>query len=254
MASSTRLKQIETQLTAKQLVMLDIQEARRFPDIAAYARALAAGEASGGGTLSDRIEAAVLRSSGGARKEKMMGRIREAQKEGYFLTSLAFDCNHDIAAMDTELRMTSALIASQLLLITWSREAENRLSERFAIGWTLAERHLEKLSGLIDGTRLIEREYFDGQPVLFPAIESLVIELRESAEMFVEAFQAAAEDRAESDDAQRGNPTAGLRDRTELDAGQRAAAWVMMARAKTHRWMGEEGAGMNLARQLLGEG
>ncbi len=112
MTSSTRFKLIETQLTAKQLVMLDIQEVRRFPDFAAYARALAAGKASRGGTLSDRIEAAVLRSAGGARKEKMIGRIREAQREGCFLASLAFDCNCEIAGMDTELRMTSALIDS----------------------------------------------------------------------------------------------------------------------------------------------
>ena len=139
MRNVARLTKIEKGLTPKQIVFAIIEESRGFPSVWEYALALAEGRAAKGPGLCDRIEAAMSKSIAGEKREAHVSRIREAQREGIFLATLAMECNCNIANLETEIRLRAALVASHLLLAVQADTRDSKWAERTRAASAIAE-------------------------------------------------------------------------------------------------------------------
>jgi hypothetical protein len=179
-------------MTVRQIVMLQIQEAKRFPSMMAHARSLIGRRFAPEETLCGRIETAVLPGAKGKPRAVQNQLIRDAQRQGLFLARLARECNARVAESDRERTLESALLHAFRLLCLRDKDGTTRAGDLL----DMAQAVHRRAADLLDAVRLIEREYFDGVSILYAdADAALASRVREGRE-FVDWAASYLEDRA----------------------------------------------------------
>jgi hypothetical protein len=175
--SLKRLRAVERGMTVKQIVMLHIQEGKRYPDIMSHAASLVGRSFAPEKTLCGRIEASVMAAVKDRPRSVRNELIREAQRNGLFLARLAAECNLRVAQTDRERTLESAVLhAFRLLCLRDEDEGAGDLLD-------MAEAVHRRAADLLEAVRLIERDYFDGMGILYEGAKAaLVTQIGEARE------------------------------------------------------------------------
>lgn len=244
MPATRRLKAIERTLTPKQIVLLDIQEWRRYPNLVEYARAMASGSAGQSGTLCERVEHAIQKQHAQDRGKASALQIREAQREALFLANLAEACTLFLAQGEEAIRLRGQLVAALGLLGLCAETAGEEWAAHRDGGRKLAASHVHSLRVIDQAVRLIETEYFDGHSILFKDAEAMLRERLANAQTLADLHTT------------HGRSALGKRPATTSiianDARSLAEIWIVQARATVHDRMGEGAAALRMAKTVLG--
>jgi hypothetical protein len=168
MANEKRVRDLERQLSPRELVLADIEEARKHGSLTAHARCLVAKGLSPW-ALCQRIEESVGRASRRLPAAECARRIRDAQRDGLFLARLWLECNAWFIGHQQEWDLRMALLGSQLLL-TMTEKYSHQVTLGQVLKLARAQRLL--LAGAEAAVRLLERDYFDRRTVLYPDLKA----------------------------------------------------------------------------------
>jgi hypothetical protein len=187
MINKKRLQDVNRGLSVQEIVHLHIQECRRYPTMQAHATAMIeAGSFSA--TICSQIEESVKRAEKGQPREVCNRRIREAQRSGMFLWALARECNALVATTARERRLELALLYSGLVLASRAGSDADGL-ERLTEWGEMAAVSYARLTGLRDGIRLVQDEYFEGTSLLYAGAEAELLEQVRDTENLVERVE-----------------------------------------------------------------
>ena len=175
--NAKRLKHVEAALTPKQQVLRWLDEARRVGSVGAYCRRMFRGPLSEwpGDKLADAAAEAVRNRLKGERPEVVWNAARDAVRDVAFLLSLVGEMNRTVARKATEFGWAAAHCARGLQLAMLRTEAETAKSTGLGRqGPVLSDIRGEILALMADvsmlrqAVDLIQQQYLDGHPMLFP--------------------------------------------------------------------------------------
>ena len=184
MKKRSRVEGVESLLTPLQIVLLDIEQARRLGSLEAFARSLLSGD--GRPKRVEIIEEMTRKRCRGMDQEQVRQEIRHAQKEGMFLNRLAVETWSSVLANERAWGLTAAAIgllhAMALDMAYAEQESIEPIAKVIAAWHDAARSHLKELETELEAARLIEREYFGGAKILFERDEGMLVEMIASAE------------------------------------------------------------------------
>ncbi len=236
MTTNTRLDKVAGALTPRQLALLEVRAMRQFPNLTAHATAIADGRV-GHTSLCDKIRDSVRAANKGAKEAALRPILWEAYREGLFLCQLAHTCNLHLEecryALQVERRYVGTLFFGMYLAVQGDQEWPEHLPDPAEE----IEKLLHHVRAKQDGVALIEKEYFDGQPILYPDAAAWLAEELDTAQSLYDlvAEMPSVKERATTPQEARAR------------AHKQAMEWITVARAEVHQKLGED----DQARALL---
>jgi len=187
--TTQRLNRVQNTFSPIQLVLEMLEEWFQFESPEAMARSLAEEPFRETSTLCARIRRAVQATPLRATQSEKELLSRNAQREGYFLAKLASRCNFDIVESRRERWLIRELLKAKLVGIMHAFEKEEPHAEDESALWrAVAQAQVESLGGEIKAVTIIERTYFGGAPILFPALRAeLTLAWQQTRAMIVDA-------------------------------------------------------------------
>jgi hypothetical protein len=187
MKNRRRVDAVQNHLTPLEIVLLDVEEARRLGSLEAFARKLARDDKRS--KRVDIIDEMIRNRCRGKDDEQTRQQLREAQKEAMFLHRLAVETWSSVLANERAWSLTAAAIgllhAMALDMVNGEKEPIEAIAKVITAWHDAARSHLKELETELEAARLIEREYFGGAKILFERDRAMLVEMIGSAESAV---------------------------------------------------------------------
>lgn len=253
MKARTRTEAIQTHFTPLQMVLLDVEEARRLGSFEAYARSLASGD-----LRPKRVDilAEMARSRFRGHGGKLAAQqLREVQREAMFLNRLAVETWSSISANMRAWKLTAAVVgllhSMVLEMIFGERTSVDEVNTVIEVWHDAARSHRDEVLTEVEAAHLIEREYFRGAKIMFDRDEETLVRMISSVEhqLRLAARAKSVCDRGQDEDGV--SPDDRNQDSTRQDAVDLANDRADLARAHVHDRFSEDREVATLLRSIL---
>jgi hypothetical protein len=226
-----QLDRVAPNLTPKQAILTWIKEMQSHPSISEYARTVV--ELPPLRTVYGRIDESVRKRLARQPNSVVLSAIRKAQREAAFLAGLARECTFGIIMADEAFRLKYAILIFMMDNLRLRLEVDGMMGpvEFEDLQKWFALLHADSLGHQL-GVGTIEREYFDGHPILSADAAGLLEARLQMTELMAPRLAL--------------DKDAVQKSRSKVAQGL-VSRWVQMAKAEAHRAMGEETAAGRLA-------
>lgn len=230
-----RMDRLEARLGPKDLVLLHLEECRRFRSILEHVEFLAGNPPTR--TLCLQIEEAVSQAHRHDEPAARNRAIREAQRDGLFLALLLSQVQQSVAAAARTDALSILLLRTLFENAALHADAGDAEAETAALdrASTMASALVAELSTVEGAVGLVSTTYFSDRDILYPEDGERLPVLRAFLNDHLEAARAVWAERWRVSVSDAREPDARGRVR------RRAESWVRLAKAQTCERMGEEG-------------
>lgn len=211
MSQDRRLDKLEGSLTAKQAVILWLDEIRQYRNVYNYVQFLRGQPESAAPItrITGQIEHTVREAMKGQQKEIVQQTVRRAVRDVVFLVKLHLQVNIGVLSDQRAWSLTVAFLAEmqnrllteaalRMVLRDRKRLPSRKMQSRdiksdqkageFQLWKNIAETFLGDLYAFLDAVAFISKYYFDGHEILFPDADKCLTDLAKETEILVGMF------------------------------------------------------------------